>query len=68
MGEDKTEKVGFQIKKWPKLDVSKVNVHELKRISEGTGVDFPIEADSQTGKAVTTPESIVVNVRPGKKK
>ncbi len=54
---------GFKIKNWSELDVSDVNVQELKKISEGTGVDFPIEADPKTGKAKTVPESVVVEVK-----
>ncbi|MEK7061460.1 MAG: hypothetical protein AAB954_02260 [Patescibacteria group bacterium] len=53
---------GFGVHNWSELDISNVPVDDLNEISRETGVDFPIEADPETGRAKSTPESIVVNV------
>jgi len=56
---------GFKEIQGKKVDVSDVDPEKLNKIAKETGAEFPIEADSKTGKAVTKPTLIVVET--GKK-
>lgn len=63
MAEEKggdSKKGGFYRIKGGKVDVSDISPDRLKEIADETGADFPVEADSKTGKAITRPELIVV--------
>lgn len=62
------KKGGFHIIKGAKVDLSGVNPNKLNEIAAETGAEFPIEADSATGKPVTKPEFIVVVPDTTKKK
>ncbi|MDP4030738.1 MAG: hypothetical protein U1C50_03520 [Patescibacteria group bacterium] len=56
---------GFKEIQGNSVDVSNIDPQSLIEIAQETGAEFPIEADSKTGKATTKPTLIVVEI--GKK-
>lgn len=53
---------GFKEIQGNPVDVSNTNPQSLIEIAQETGAEFPIEADSKTGKPTTKPTLIVVEI------